>query len=103
MTVLNLIIFGRNTFFGTYYLFLADPGEARGSSTNSLVIHLYIQSVSLFLPQLYGAATPERFEIALPVKKIDHVIVIRNSLNPDGHENPISGSKVKAILPKGLI
>ena len=29
--------------------------------------------------------------------------VIKNFLNPKGHQNPISGSKVKAILLKGLI
>ena len=35
--------------------------------------------------------------------KIDHFIVIKNFLNPKGHQNPISGSKVMAILLKGLI
>ena len=30
--------------------------------------------------------------------KIDYVIVIQNYLNPAGHQNPISGSKVTAIL-----
>ena len=35
--------------------------------------------------------------------KIDYVIVIKNFLNPEGHQNPISGSKVTAILLKGLI
>ena len=35
--------------------------------------------------------------------KIDHVIVIRNFLNPEGQQNPISGSKVTAILLKGWI
>ena len=38
---------------------------------NSLVIksfiHSLIKSVILFLPQPYGAATPKRLEIALPV------------------------------------
>ena len=29
---------------------LADPGEARGCSTNTFVIHSLIKSVSLFLP-----------------------------------------------------
>ena len=47
------------------YIFLADPGETRGCSTNSLVIH----SVSLFLPQFYSAATPKQLEMALPVIK----------------------------------
>ena len=33
--------------------------------------------------------------------KIDYVIVIKNFLNPVGHQNPISGLKVTAILIKG--
>ena len=64
-------------------------------------IHSLIQSVSLFLPQLYAAATPKRLEIALPVIKETIIIVIKNFLNPEGHQNPISGSKVTAILLKG--
>ena len=35
--------------------------------------------------------------------KIDYVIVIKNFLNSEGHQNPISGSKVTAILLKGWI
>ena len=34
---------------------------------------------------------------------IDYLIVIKNFLNPEGHQNPISRSKVTAILLKGLI
>ena len=33
---------------------------------------------------------------------IDYVIVIKNYLNPEGHQNPTSGSKVTAILLKGV-
>ena len=55
------------------------------------------ESVSLFLPQLYGAATPT------PSYKIDYFIVIQNFLNPKGQQNPISGSKVTVILLKGWI
>jgi hypothetical protein len=33
--------------------------------------------------------------------KIDYVIVIKTFLNPEGHQNRISGSKVTAILMKG--
>ena len=32
-----------------------------------------------------------------------HVIGIKDFLNPEGHQNPISGSKVTAILLKGWI
>ena len=35
--------------------------------------------------------------------KIDYVIVIRNFLNLEEYQNPISGSKVRAILLKGWI
>ena len=35
--------------------------------------------------------------------KIDYVIVIKNFLNPEGHQNPISGSKVTVILLKGWL
>jgi hypothetical protein len=35
--------------------------------------------------------------------KIDYIIVIKNFLNPEGHQNRISGSKVTAILVKGWI
>ena len=35
--------------------------------------------------------------------KIDYIIVIKIFLNPEGRQNPISGSKVTAILLKGWI
>ena len=35
--------------------------------------------------------------------KIDYVILIKNFLNPEGHQYPINGSKVTAILLKGRI
>ena len=35
--------------------------------------------------------------------KIDYFIVIKTFLNPEGHQNPISGSKVTAILLKAWI
>ena len=35
--------------------------------------------------------------------KIDYVIVIKSLLDTEGHQNPISGSKVTAILLKGWI
>ena len=38
-----------------------------------------------------------------PNYKIDYVIVIKTFLNPEGHQNRISGSKVTAMLLKGWI
>ena len=58
------LLFGQNIIFYLVFLFkkklyflpvLADPGKARGCSTKTSVT------------QLYGAATPKRLKIALPV------------------------------------
>ena len=35
--------------------------------------------------------------------QIDYVIVILNFLNPEGHQNPISCSKVMVVLLKGWV
>ena len=68
--ILSLIVFGGNKCLdGKNIYFLGDPVEAKGCSTNSLVIDSVNQSVILFLPQIYGAAMPKRLEIALPVIK----------------------------------
>ena len=37
------------------------------------------------------------------MKKIDYVIVITNFLDPEGHQYPISVSKMTVILLKGWI
>ena len=58
--------------------------------------------MSLFLPQLYGAATPKRLDSSSSYK-IDYLIVIKTFLNPEGYQNRISGLKVTAILLKGWI
>ena len=34
---------------------------------------------------------------------IDYIIVIKSFLNPKGHQDPLSGSKVMAILLKGWV
>ena len=84
--------------------YLADPGKARGCSINSLVIDSLIHSVSEpFSP------TASRRRYAQTVKdrsssyKIDFFIVIKTFLNLEGHPIHMSGSKVTAILLKGLI
>ena len=66
----NLLLKKLSIYPSTLTSYLADPGKARGCSTNSLMIHKLIKSVTLFLPQLYGAATPKRLEIELPVIKL---------------------------------
>ena len=67
--LVNLVLISYKGILVLIVFFLADPGKARGCSINSLVINSLSHSVSLFLQQLYGAATPNRLEIALPVMK----------------------------------
>ena len=93
-----------NRWIGTRLSYLTDPGEARGCSKNSLVIDSSIHSFSQPFPP-----TALRHHHAQTVRnttssyKIDYVIVMKNFLIPEGHHNPISGSKVTAILLKGWI
>ena len=79
-------------------MLLADPVEARGCSTNSLVIHSSIHSVDEpFPPTALRCRHAQTFRDSSSSYKIDYVIVIKNFLNPKGHQNPISGSKGMAI------
>ena len=74
---------------------LADPGKARGCSTNNSVTYSVTDPL---------VPTTVRQRHAQTVSyKIDYVIVIKNFLNPERHQNPIRGSKVTASLLKGLI
>ena len=77
------------------------PGRSQGL-LYKLPRDSLIKSVSLFLPQLYGAA-PQTVRDNTSSYEIDYVIVIKNCLNLEGHQNSISGSKVKEILLKGWI
>ena len=82
--------------------FLADPGKARGCSTNSLVIHWLIHWFSEpFPPTALRRRHAQTVRDSTSSYKIDYVIVIKNLLNPEGHQNPISELKVTAILLKG--
>ena len=76
--VKNILCQG-NTTSHLIYIFLADPGKA--------LRRRHAQTVR---------DTSSSY-------KIDYVIVIKNFLNPEGHQNPINGLKVTAILRKGWI
>ena len=83
---------------------LADPGEARGCSINSLVMNSVSQSASQpFPPTALRRRHAQTVRDSSSSYKIDYFIVIKNFLNPKGHQNCISGSKVTAILLKGWI
>ena len=84
-------------------IYLADPGKARGCSTYSLVIHSFSQSVSQpFPPTVLRRRQAQRVRYSTNYK-IDYFIMIKNILNPEGHQNPFSSSKVTAILLKDWI
>ena len=79
--------------------YLADPGKARGCSTKRLVI----TSVSHFFPPTaLRRRNAQTVTDSSSSYKIDCFIVSKNFINPKGHQNPDSGSKVTAILLKGL-
>ena len=84
---------------------LADPGEARGCSINSLVIHSFIHSVSkwAFSSTALQRRHAQTVRGSTSSYKIDYVIVIRTFLNPERHQNRKTGSKVTVILLKGWI
>ena len=70
-----------------------------GCFTNSLVIHGLIQSVR----EPFPIALQRRQAQTVTDSTFSYKIVIKNFLNSEGHQNPISGSKVTIILPKGWI
>jgi hypothetical protein len=87
-----------------YIFSLADPGEARGCSINSLVINSLFHSFSQsLLPTALRRRHTQTVRDSSSSFKIDYIIVIQNFLNPKGHQNQINGSKVTAILLKGWI
>ena len=93
----------------TFFLFLkrwlvADPGEARGWSTNTFVNFSFIHSVSQSVSQPFAPKALRRHHAqTLRNRASSYKIVIKNILNPEGHQNPISGSNFTAILLKGWI
>ena len=68
------------------------------------LIHQFSESVSQpFPPTALQLRQTQTVKNRCSSYKIDYVIVIKDFLNPEGHQNPISGSKVTAILLKGCI
>ena len=84
--------------------YLADPGEDRGCSINSLVIPLFINYFSdPFPPTALQCRHAQTVRDSSSSYEIDYVIVINKFLNIEGHQNLIIGSKVTAIILKGWI
>ena len=76
----------------------AKPGAAL--QTPPSLIHSFIHPLVLTALQRRHA---QMVKDSLSSYKIDYVIVIKNFLNPEGHQNRITGSKVTGILLKGWI
>ena len=75
--------------------YLADPGKARGCSIK------WVRKP--FPPTALRRRHAQTVRDSSSSYKKDYVIVLKNFLNPKGHQNPISGSNVTVILLKGWI
>ena len=82
---------------------VSRPGQSQGL-LDKQPRHSFINSVSEpFPPTALGRRHAQTVGDSSSRFKIDYVKVIKNFLNPEGHQNPISGSKVTAILLNGWI
>ena len=78
--------------------YLADPGKARGCSTNTYVTHSLIHLLSHPLVSHSFTAAPRQDGLRSFSYKNDYLLVTKNFLNPERYSNLINGSKVTAIL-----
>ena len=80
--------------------FLADPGEARGCSTNTFVINSVSDPlVKISLRRRHALMVGD----SASSHKIDYVRKFQEILNLEGHQNCITGLRVTAILLNGWI
>ena len=97
------------TFIVSHYFFVkfSRPGRSPGllyKQPRDWLIDSFIQWVSEpFPPTVLRRGHAQTVRVSTSSYKIDYIIVIKNFLNPKGHQNPISGSNVTAILLKGWI
>ena len=86
-----------------YYQTRAKPGAASKHLCYSF-IDLFIDSfIHPLVPTALHCRHAQTVRYSSSNYKIDYVIVNKSSLNPKGHFNPMSGSKVTAIVLKGWI
>ena len=81
-------------------MLLADPGEARGCSTNTFVTDSFSDPL---VPTALRGRHAETVRDSSSRYKLNYVKVIKNFQNFEGHQNRIGGSKDTAILLKGRI
>ena len=82
---------------------ISRPGQSQGLLYKHLRNSLINSLSHPFPPKALRRRNAQTVRDSSSSYKIDYVIVIETFLNPEGHQNPISGSKVKAILLKGWI
>ena len=78
---------------------LCRPGQSQGL----LYKHLRRSLTHPLVPTASRRRPAQTIRARSSNHKIDYDIGIKNFLNPKGHQHPISGSKVTAILLKGWI
>ena len=81
------------------YLFFSRPGQSQGLLYKQPFNHSLSEP---FPPTALLRRHAQTVRVSTSSYNTDYVIVIKNLLNPKGHHNCISGSKVTAILLKGL-
>ena len=83
-------------------MLFSRPGQCQGLLYNSIVIHSFIELVrEPFPPTALRRPNAPTVGDRASSYKIDYVIVVKTFLNPEGHQNCITGSKVTAVLLKG--
>ena len=86
---------------------LSRPGKSQGllyKQPRHWFIHWFIDSVSQpFPPIVLQRRHAQTVRNSSSSYKVDYVKVIKTILNPEGHQNLISGSKATAISLKGCI
>ena len=80
--------------------FLADPGKARGCSTNTSVIHSVSDPLVKISLRRRHARMVKNGDSS---HKTDYMDIFSENLNLEGHPNRCIGSKVTAILLNGWI
>ena len=100
---LSVCLLHGQMYYGEFcvVMFLADPGEAGGWSTNTSVTHWFIDSFSHpLVPAALRRRHAQTVRDSSSSYKTDNFIVKKNFLNLKWHQNHITGTKVTAILMK---
>ena len=81
---------------------VSRPGRSQGLLYKHLCDSLINWRIDYFPPIALRCRQTQTVRDSSSSYKIDYVIVVKNFLNPKGHQNCITGSKVTVILVKGV-